>query len=102
MTAHTLRFRSLCVDETLEPETLAGRPLCMVQFSRMFNSCRVPGETCDSIVTYPHTHRHIAVLRNDRICALQVLDAAGHTLPTTDLILGFEAILAATSTSVCQ
>jgi len=93
MTKHVLKFRHLVVTETLEPEKLAGRPLCMDQFSRMFNSCRVPGEECDVIETYPHDARHIVVMRNNALFAVDVLAADGSTLPDSDLMQAFEDVL---------
>lgn len=87
---HVLRFRAELLAETLPPETLAGQPLCMAQFERMYNSCRVPGEECDSIETFPHDRRHIAVLRNNVILSVEVLDDAGRIKPVHDIIRQLE------------
>ena len=87
---HILRFRAELVSETLPAETLAGQPLCMAQYERMYNSCRVPGEECDSIVTYSSDKRHIVVLRNNYILAVEVLDEAGAIKPISDIIRQLE------------
>lgn len=87
---HVLRFRAELVRETLPVETLAGQPLCMAQYERMYNSCRVPGEECDSIVTYSGDKRHIIVLRNNYILAVEVLDEAGAIKPISDIIRQLE------------
>ncbi len=46
---------------------MAKQTLCMYQYSRAFNSCRVPGVDADEIVTYPHTMKHIVVLIHDEV-----------------------------------
>lgn len=98
MTTHILQFRDLVVSEKLEPEKLAGRPLDMDQYSRMFNSCRVPGEECDSIETYAHDQRHIVVLRNNYVFAVDVLEADGSIRSDTDLLQSFEDCLRLSAT----
>lgn len=87
---HVLRFREALVSETLAPELLAGQPLCMAQYKRMFNSCRVPGTECDSIETYGADQRHIAVLRNNCILSVEVLDEGGRIKPISDIIQQLE------------
>lgn len=69
----------------MEVETLAQQKLCMFQYSRMFNSCRVPGEDVDEIVTYAPA-RHIVVLHNNGVYAFDVLDAAGNILPYSQIV----------------
>jgi hypothetical protein len=49
----------------------------MHQYERMYNSCRVPGEECDTIQVYSKDKRHIVVLRNNRIMQVEVLDESG-------------------------
>lgn len=87
---HVLRFRAELLAETLPPETVAGQPLCMAQYERMYNSCRVPGEECDSIETFAHDKRHVAVLRNNVILSVEVLDEAGRIKPVHDIIRQLE------------
>lgn len=89
-----LAFRDLIVTEGLEGETLAGRPLCMHQYSRMFNSCRVPGSEVDVIETYPTSGaRHIIVLRNNAVFKFNVLDEEGRALPMSDYMHGLSEVM---------
>ncbi len=67
-------------------EMLAGQPLCMHQYTRMFNSCRVPGETADEVVVTAEPIRHIVVLHNSAVYAFDVLDAAGNILPYANIV----------------
>jgi carnitine O-acetyltransferase len=98
MTVHVLKFRTLVVTETLKPETLAGRPLCMDQYSRMFNSCRVPGEESDSIEVFPHDQKHIIVLRNNSLFKVDVVKDDGSTMDISDLLQAFEDCVRISST----
>ncbi len=66
---------------------MSKQKLCMFQYSRAFNSCRVPGVEIDEIVTYPHTMRHIVVLLNNVIYTFDVLDEAGNIKSHADLLL---------------
>lgn len=94
---HTLKFRHLLVSETLPPETLSGQPLCMYQYERMYNSCRVPGEECDTIQVYSKDKRHIVVLRNNRIMQVEVLDESGAIKSVSDIILQLDECIALSS-----
>ncbi|RYG57546.1 hypothetical protein EON66_00115 [archaeon] len=95
MLSQVLKFRQLVVSEELEPETLAGRPLCMDQYTRMFNSCRVPGVECDELRVFEHTARHVVVLRNNRIFSVRVLSDDGRVLPFTDILCALDDVLRA-------
>ena len=55
--------------------------LCMNQYVRMFHSCRLPGDTQDSIELYERS-RHIVVLRSNAIYSFDVLDENFELLPT--------------------
>jgi len=92
-TRHVLKFREGIVRETMEPEVLAGQKLCMNQYTRMFNSCRVPGEAADEIVVFPPTMRHIVVLHNSAVYSFDVLDASDNPLPFSDIVTQFERVL---------
>jgi hypothetical protein len=58
----------------------------MFQYSRMFNSCRVPGEAMDEVSVYPETSKHIVVLHNSAVYAFDVLDASGNRLPYSHIV----------------
>ena len=69
--------------EELESEELAGQPLSMWQYKRMFNSCVVPGEDCDQMVEYPDDElKHIIVMRNDLMYRVEVIDEHGEIYPS--------------------
>jgi len=44
----TVRFGLQCLNETLEPDEFKGITTCMLQYGRMFGSCRIPGKEKDS------------------------------------------------------
>ncbi|KAA0174341.1 hypothetical protein FNF27_04133 [Cafeteria roenbergensis] len=53
LTRHIVGFRQNVLRGTVEPETMAGRKLCMNQWTRMFNTCKVPvDEGYDEFATY--------------------------------------------------
>lgn len=78
--------------EKYPPEKLMGRPLCMYTYSRMFSSCVIPGEECDEMRDYPNDAKHILVLRNNCIWALQVFDDNGEEIPLADILRQFELV----------
>ncbi|GLD99250.1 hypothetical protein PINS_up007968 [Pythium insidiosum] len=87
-----LKFRRALLEETYPPEKLMGRPLCMFTYSRMFNSCVIPGEECDEIRTYDNAAKHIIVLRNNNMWALDVFDEKGEELPFADILRQMEIV----------
>eukprot|EP01138_Halocafeteria_seosinensis_P013724 gb/GECG01014015.1/.p1 GENE.gb/GECG01014015.1/~~gb/GECG01014015.1/.p1 ORF type:complete len:658 (+),score=72.15 gb/GECG01014015.1/:1-1974(+) len=96
MTHHILKFRDDLISERLEPEKMSGQPLDMHQYSRMFNSCRIPQQEQDEIVTYKDEElRDISVLCNDKIYLVEVIDSDGQPLSYQELALQFERVLQA-------
>lgn len=88
-----MQFRKMLLNHTMPVERLAGQPLSMHQYLRMFNSCVVPGEECDSIEVYPDNElRHILVLKNNLVYTLDVLDENGECYPVEILANAFEKI----------
>ncbi|DBA00919.1 TPA: hypothetical protein N0F65_006119 [Lagenidium giganteum] len=87
-----LKFRRTLLDEKYPVEKLMGRPMCMYTYSRMFNTCVIPGEECDEMRSYPHDAKHIIVLRNNCIWALQVMDDKGEELPLADILRQMELV----------
>ncbi|KAG6602914.1 Choline/Carnitine O-acyltransferase [Phytophthora cinnamomi] len=85
-----LKFRKNLLEEKYPPEKMMGRPLCMHTYSRMFNTCVIPGEECDEMVSYPHDAKHILVLRNNCMWAVQVFDDKGEEIPLADILRQFE------------
>lgn len=67
---------------------MAGQTLDMYQYRRMFNSCRIPGDEQDEIVTYPDEElRDIAVLSNNKIYLVEVINDNGEPLSYQELAL---------------
>ncbi|RLN60697.1 hypothetical protein BBJ29_005983 [Phytophthora kernoviae] len=87
-----LKFRKNLLEEKYPPEKMMGRPLCMHTYSRMFNTCVIPGEECDEIVSYPHDAKHILVLRNNCMWAVQVFGDNGEDIPLADILRQFELV----------
>lgn len=58
----------------------------MYTYSRMFNTCIIPGEECDEMAYYPHTSKHIIVLRNNCIWTVQVIDENDEEIPLADIL----------------
>jgi hypothetical protein len=52
----------------------------------MYNSCIIPGEEVDELVTYPNDSKYIIVLRNNNMWKLDVLDDKGEIIPLGDLV----------------
>ncbi|KAI9913107.1 hypothetical protein PsorP6_004917 [Peronosclerospora sorghi] len=78
--------------EKYPPEKMMGRPLCMFTYTRMFNTCVIPGEECDEMVSYPHDAKHILALRNNCMWVIQVLDDNNEEIPLADLVRQFELV----------
>ena len=57
--------------ESLEVEVLAGRPLCMAQYFKVFSTCRIPDQKRDRLVCYPpnkpNAPRHIVIIHNNEV-----------------------------------
>ena len=98
----TLEFKSLLDRETLSVDRSGGRPLCMVQFKRMFSAARIPQRGIDLIrspvsefqPTSPF-EKHIVVLRNGHIFSMNVVDARGAVRTAAELEKDLNAIVAA-------
>ena len=58
----------------------------MFTYSRMFNTCVIPGEECDEMVSYPHDSKHILVLRNNCMWVMQVINDKGEEIPLADVV----------------
>lgn len=79
-----LEWRKDLETEKLEPQAIAGvRPLCMSQYSRLFNVTRVPElETTDVIKQY--TENHVVVFNKGRYYKINTQDAFGRTLSAAE------------------
>ncbi|CAH0481860.1 unnamed protein product [Peronospora belbahrii] len=87
-----LKFRKNLLEDNYPPEKMMGRPLCMFTYTRMFNTCVIPGEECDEMMSYPHDSKHILVLRNNCMWVVQVLDDQGEEISLADIVRQFELV----------
>lgn len=56
--------------ETLPVEYMRGEPVCMMQYSQLLSSCRIPGLMTDSMAFYaksPNAPKHITVVHNSQV-----------------------------------
>lgn len=81
-----LNYKKNMEAQNFSVEKLMGRPLCMYQFTRIFNTCIIPDEDCDILRQYDPPSKHIVVLRNNAIWAVDVLDDQGEALPLSDIL----------------
>lgn len=61
-----LQFRRKVERQEISPFSIAPRtkvPFCTMQYERLFNSCRLPGEECDRFAQWDDA-RHVAVFYN--------------------------------------
>ena len=88
-----LSFRELVNSETLEPDTAKGKPLCMRQYSHMFNSTRVPFVSSDITHSFPPMENNfIVVVRKNTFYKLDLELATGQQLSTAQLKVQFDKI----------
>lgn len=80
-----LKFKQLRDRETLEPLLIRNTiPVCMAQYEKMFSTTRIPGEECDTLLTYNSTvSKHIAVFRKGVLYRLEMYDKNGRLLTPT-------------------
>ena len=63
----SLKFASLLKSQSLSPDTVKGKPLCMDQFRFIFGSARIPvSDDIDYVANYPDS-THVAVMCNKQI-----------------------------------
>ncbi|CAG7730163.1 unnamed protein product [Allacma fusca] len=88
-----LKIRESIEKQTLQP--LIGQgviPLCSVQYERMFNTTRIPGETMDSLMHLESSH-HIIVYHKGKYFHVPVCHNNGQMLLLPELQLQFLRIL---------
>ena len=79
-----IRFKELIESQSLRPDMQGDRPICMIQYKKVFSSCRIPQKDRDILRTpisgenpASPDQRHIVVARNGRFFALDVIDNDG-------------------------
>ena len=86
-----LRFYCDLLRGEVPPEALDSNgkyPLCMFPYTRLFSSCRIPGETCDTIETYS-AMRHIIVIYRSQMYSIDVINENGTvvSIPELEMLL---------------
>ncbi|CAG7833727.1 unnamed protein product, partial [Allacma fusca] len=101
--AALVAYSSLCTREAIENgtfETLMPQgliPVCNWQYSRMFNTCRIPGDTIDRL-RHDVFSDHIVVVHQGRYFRLNIYrQGSKKLLSPAELHLQFQRILADTS-----
>jgi carnitine O-acetyltransferase len=89
---HSVEYKRLIDERTLEPETIRGAPMCMNDFTYLFNSVRVPLVGRDTLVSHPES-THIIVLRKGRAFKVEVMDpVTGEAKPVQELVTALRSI----------
>ena len=67
----------------MAPNRLNYVPLCMMAYNRVFGTVRVPGETCDAIITHRGS-LHVVVMVGSHCFSLRVIKADGSPISATE------------------
>lgn len=87
-----LEMSHMISDETLEPDTAKGSPLCSQQYKYMFNSTRIPAFPADQTRTSSPSNSHIIVIRKNKFYEMETKQKQGDDLSMADLVNQFKAI----------
>lgn len=99
LVASALRFKSLIDSQGLKPDMERGRPICMIQYQKMFSSVRIPQKGMDRMrspvsreePTSPD-ERHIVVIYRGRFFSVDVVDAMGEPFPLSAIEASLQSI----------
>ncbi|CAN3364415.1 putative mitochondrial carnitine O-acetyltransferase [Diutina catenulata] len=93
LTVSALKFIQALKNETLAPDTVRGKPLCMYQYSKLFGSARIP--THDGCVMQSDaSSNHIIVMSKSQIYWFDVLDSNNNiVLSDSELMVNFTSII---------
>ncbi|XP_077987030.1 carnitine O-acetyltransferase-like [Glandiceps talaboti] len=87
--AGILDFKGIVDSEKLPIDMTRGDRLCMIQYYKMFSTCRIPGPDRDSSWVYhgnkEDAPKHIIVMRNNHFFALDVYYPNGKPLRVNEL-----------------
>lgn len=100
LVASALRFKALIDRQELKPDTERGRPICMIQYEKMFSSARIPQKGMDRMrspvsgedSTSPD-ERHIVVISRGRFFSVDVADALGKPFPASAIEASLRKIM---------
>lgn len=80
--------------ETMQPDCLGKKgqlPLCMFQFTRVFDITRVPGDPQDEMRKFKDV-THIAVIRKGQLFSVEAAREDGTPLPVPDILASLQAV----------
>ncbi|XP_046550844.1 peroxisomal carnitine O-octanoyltransferase-like [Haliotis rubra] len=96
---YMVKFWQVLREEKLRPQKDAkGRPLCMSQFHRVYNTCKIPGLTMDKILFYFQTETegpapsNVTVTCRGHYFNLECLDADGEVKTQPEFLHHLKAI----------
>ncbi|GMI07991.1 hypothetical protein TrVE_jg13315 [Triparma verrucosa] len=97
LTFASLKFASLLYTETLHPDVVRGKPLCMAQFKHIFGSARIPHTKSsaerDEVLSDPNS-KHVVVMCRGQLYYFQALREDGSVVCNEMDIRGIlEAVL---------
>ncbi|XP_042367712.1 carnitine O-acetyltransferase-like [Plectropomus leopardus] len=88
-----LDIKIMIENDTLPVDYMKGKPLCMKQHELLFSSCRIPGETEDTMEYY--IDKHVTVVHNGQFFKLEVYNSDGSPLTVDQLCVQLERICSA-------
>ncbi|PVD30992.1 hypothetical protein C0Q70_10268 [Pomacea canaliculata] len=96
----TLQFWQSIRREQLKPQKDGkGTPLCMEQFHRLFNTCKIPGVLKDHLVEHFHSElegacpSHVVVMCKGHVFSFQCLDDQNNLLTVPELQAQLQKII---------
>lgn len=99
VTHYIIQYWKLLYKERLKPDKPRGNPWSMSQYRYVFNTSRIPGEVCDTIVSNFKTEyeglppsNYIIVLCKGRLFKMEVLDSAHEPIGVPELEQQFQFI----------
>jgi carnitine O-acetyltransferase len=85
MISAALSYKNLIDTNKIPVESIGKFQLDMVQYRKIFGTCRVPGIPGDSLVFHPNS-KHIVVIVNEKFFKVPVYGADGNMLSEAQLI----------------
>lgn len=99
LVSRALRFKSLIDTQELRPDMERGRPLCMIQYKKMFSSARIPQKGMDMMRSpvspenpSSANERHIMVISRGRFFSVDVVDGSGKAFPSSAIEASLQKI----------
>ncbi|KAF8753527.1 Choline/Carnitine o-acyltransferase [Rhizoctonia solani] len=87
LAARFMNFKERLEAQDIHPDSSRTGPLCMYQYTRLFNLTRIPKPECDMLTAKPaeKNGRHIHVMLNDWCYTIQAYDGAGRNVGVKEL-----------------